>query len=248
MRCPYCHARLPVEPERACPSCGARWSEGENDPMVENWHPIARFTYVAEAGYFADVLESMGIPSRVEYRDRISASDGHWQTEYELQVPAANRDMALGVLKRALESDTAKPGQSDRNRESVHALEGTPSGQAWWFDAPRNPWADVMQEKSTASHPPRAKWLLWALLAGTLGYCAGRQPIGWDGPTSGDVVFWRRVAESAPWVSRPHGAIPCSTLRYDASRRVLTIELDQDGDGRFETHWGTLPLREVPRP
>jgi RNA polymerase subunit RPABC4/transcription elongation factor Spt4 len=76
-----------------CPECGQPQLPDDNS----DWSQIARFSDLAEAGYFADELRSHGIVNRVVASSHLD-SDGTWRSQFQLLVLEAERDTARDWL------------------------------------------------------------------------------------------------------------------------------------------------------
>ncbi len=215
-QCDQCGRRLSsFEAAQAkCPSCGQKLPE----QATAAWRAVARFANLAEVGFFADVLEGHAVATRVHHQQKFDAMGGHWQTSYELMVNESDVEQAVKVLRE--EIGTA-PDEFDDEAPDRH--DGAPL-------APR----------SLASY-----WtpVIWAVLAGGLGYLAGRaESSDTSGRTAQTQRFLLSVADAAPFHSDPRPAKIARGLRWDHEQRLLVLEEDQNGDGRYDVIRAVTPV------
>ena len=185
---------------------------GERPPGDSlSWVLIARLSNLAEAGFFADWLEGDGIPARVHHRHGFSAIEDAWDTTYELHVSAGDAERALAILREAL---------SEESEEAAMTAEPGPGRRGNTF--------------------LRGSPLIWMILAGGIAYVLGRS--GWV-PAQREVqsALWHVVAESPPLWSEPRAGQPRRCLRYDAPSGVVILDLDVDGDGRWDRQQRFVP-------
>lgn len=81
-----------------CPDCGQPQLAGDE----LEWKGIARFSELAEAGYFSDELRSEGICSRIVATTHLE-SDGAWASQFQLLVAEADEQRAREWLVRHIE-------------------------------------------------------------------------------------------------------------------------------------------------
>jgi len=96
-RCFNCHRELATDAD-ICAYCQTDLRPSEQI----KWVSIARLTNLAEAGYFADLLDDSGVPVNVRQHDRFSAVDGTWACDYFLQVPEGEAERAGALLQKDL--------------------------------------------------------------------------------------------------------------------------------------------------
>ena len=253
-RCYYCGTLLADAHAVTCPKCGIKLENAEATLGNIDWHPIAQFSYVAEAGYFADLLQSRDIDARVEYRQRLSMAEGPWETLFELQVPRAKRHLALNILREALAAEEGEDEERAAESFTARGRMRTGSGAATLrttgkvrdaFSREQDAWARRWDTYDETPSFPTAKWLLLALLLGAGGYWLGRSGPAPYTSTTTEQSFWKTVVESAPWKADPKNGQPRRALRFDPVRRMLILEEDRDGDGNWDTVQGAVVVPDA---
>ncbi|GIW94995.1 MAG: hypothetical protein KatS3mg110_3036 [Pirellulaceae bacterium] len=227
IRCSACGKPLTTIPQPIyCPQCAGHTTvEDERDGA---WVGVARFENAAEAGYCAERLQSSGISTRLEYRDRFDAVKDHWQVVFELQVPPHERAEAI-VRLRELLHDEEEPAD-----ESASYGQDNQSRSVWAESGRYDPFAEGPHDVPLVM--AMAKWLPCLLLAGSVGFAGGWWLAERQGSAVAERALLRRVAESAPWLNVPPPGEPQRRLRLDSAGQWL-VEEDRDGDGRFEVIW-----------
>ena len=206
IRCAHCQSVIEATeegPPPLCPNCGLdpAPNDGESD-----WVSIARFTGIAEVGYFADRLEMEKIDCRVEDRDDFDAISGHWDKTFVLRVPTPQSERAL----RAVRAELADSPDANEVVNRIPAVD----------DESRTVWMPVML----------------MLMAGGLLYLAGRArgpAAAVERPNRDAPTLWRALSEGDEVFRSGHERDE-RTLRYDKRRGVFWLEEDTDGDGRID--------------
>jgi hypothetical protein len=242
-RCEQCGSDLVAQltAARFCPQCSAPLDHSAD---AAPWGVVARFVSLAEVGYFADVLEGLGISTHVRQHHEFSAMDGSWRTLYLLEVPRAQSSAAIEALKSELEVmglDEIDAAQADNFAD---AADRPSSGRIW-------------------------KPVVFVLVASSLAYCVGQEnaarrqaaaprehapkreivggaipdrPRGTRTDEKGDPrlppaqqTLWESIRSlPAPLASEPEPGQPRHRLRYEKQDNTVVLEEDRDGDGLYD--------------
>lgn len=210
--CHQCGFPLSESSDHAAVVCAQCGQTSEPTPQGPAWTSIARVSSLADVGYFEDLLSSDEIDCRVHERDDFSAVDGTWQKTYVVQVPEH-------VATRAVE----------RLRGEIAETEDVPAAA---YDA----YGSASNEDTG---PALWKPLALILLAGGLVYMAGR-----SGPLAAGKAPQRHEPAGSLWNALTESDIVLKgegdagqgrrALRYDPIRERLILEVDTNGDGRFD--------------
>lgn len=213
MRCQNCKYRFSVHevlPDQ-CPRCGMEWRRGEQDAP---WASIARLTNLAEVGYFADILESCGIPTQVRQHNEFSAVDGTWQSIYVLRVPKGSATHAAQSVREELERTSDDPSHG---ADPGHGGHGPTGGRGF---------------VSTMTH---WKPVVFALLAGGLFYTTRHVgPVPQKSPNNVSSL-WKVLSNTdRVFVTEKRDGAMRSRLVTDRQSGTVWLEDDLDGDGHFD--------------
>ena len=206
--CQHCRFEFPAHqtPTSTCPRCGQALAESE---VGQDWTSIARLTNLAEVGYFADALETRGMPTKVRQHNEYSALDGTWRSTFILQVPQTDGVAAAELIEHELAQSADEAEDWDLARAAGDS--GPPS-------FPAAPW----------------KSLAMVLVASGLAYCAGHS--GADQlPPRLQPSLWQALRESSsPLVTNGPPGTPRQRISFDPATGSILLEDDFDGDGRFD--------------
>jgi hypothetical protein len=204
--CPHCRTEInvPRDASLRCPGCGRRLPDEE----LPRWTSIARLVNLAETGYFADLLQTNGVPTNVVHHSEFDAVDGAWRTIYLLQVPENASAEAAEALQREL------------------AL-GEEESEAWRRGT-----------EGAARRGPTSVWkpMVLILVAGGLAYCAGRSGVDRPPPArpSHD-EFWTAFGDlPAESVFNSQDGGVRRKLTVDRESRTVFLEEDYDADGTWD--------------
>ena len=210
--CQHCRFEFPAlqTPISTCPRCGQSLAESEGR---QNWTSIARLTNLAEVGYFADALETRGMPTKVRQHNEYSALDGTWRSTFILQVPQTDGAAAAELMEHELAQSQDEVEDWEFTRAAGE--NGTPS-------FPAAPW----------------KSLALVLVASGLAYCAGHSGVDQlhgQRPPRLQPSLWQALRESSgPLVTNGPPGKPCRRISFDPATGSVFLEDDFDGDGRFD--------------
>lgn len=225
--CLHCRHELTGLHE-VCPECGAEWPGVDPGGDVAGPGsgrrpdvPIARFTNVAEAGYFHCELEGrLSNEVRLTTENQFDAASASWWTRFVLSVPADDAERARTLLKQLL--DESEPDQSFDSSD-------------WAVGAP--PAADPELPLAAS----RIHWtpILLTLTAGTFVVWAAKQVHRQlREPARGQarqVHLWDQLGrDGGRWVQSIPGGAGRRELSIDPAGRQATLREDRDGDGVFE--------------
>lgn len=209
--CPYC--RAVVDPEQPT-----------------EWVAVARCASVAEAGYLANVLSAEGIETHIEQHDSFSAIDGSWVSVFLLQTPAADAEHAADRIREQIARDESEPSYAQTSGPPVDSY-GRASTAA----------PGPMDQEESQLGPTTTDWrpLALILFAGAAIFVIGFQfreaRIHRATPSDGQTMLRALEKIDRPFVSQPRpGDTRRFRLLFDRRRRVWYLELDRNGDGRYE--------------
>jgi hypothetical protein len=199
-------------PPSFCPRCGTERSVGQGEGQ---WVSIARLSDLAEVGYFADVLESDGIATRVRQHDEFSAVDGSWKSIFILQVTPDCSSKAARQLREVLDRTSDDPQEVGAEGAVVDRLS--------------------LDDPSDAGTTALWKPVVLILIAGSLFYTTRsvnradrKHPPSssalWDALTESDRVLSTGTAPGQPG----------SRLLIDRRSRTVLLQEDFNGDGRSD--------------
>ncbi|MEZ6052097.1 MAG: zinc ribbon domain-containing protein [Planctomycetaceae bacterium] len=209
--CSHCRHELTTS-DQLCPHCG------ETVPTSPNAEePIARFTNIAEAGYFHSELEGhLDCEVHLKTQDHFDAPSASWWTDYILTVSATDAERATAVL-RQLVSDT------DNSEFHDFGIEST---------ADRAVLPDVTQPQDSRIH-----WtpIVLTLAAGTFVVWATNQvQFGLRGQADRDangISLWDTMSTNEePWVQRLPGGRR-REISVSPDQDIAILREDTDGDG-----------------
>jgi hypothetical protein len=209
--CQNCGITIPDNDRRTlcqdCETAGTPTDSGD-------WVGIAKMTNLAEAGFLSDLLDSKGIPAKLDQRDDFSAVDGGWRTSFTLRVPPDHHTRALSFL-----------------RDEVAEYHAEEEADDLW-DAEPATILDVLRRQRGV--PIVAVVLLMGMVA-LSAYAAGRASKNPFGEPGIPQALWKAMTDStqpyfAVW---PDGKLQ-RRLQFDKNKRTLILEVDVDGDGRFD--------------
>ncbi|MCA9111174.1 MAG: hypothetical protein KDA52_14575 [Planctomycetaceae bacterium] len=209
--CSHCCHELTTS-DQLCPHCGETVPAS---PTAEE--PIARFTNIAEAGYFHSELEGhLDCEVHLKTQDHFDAPSASWWTDYILTVPTTDADRAIAVLKQ-LVSDTDNSDFHDFGIESAPDRAVLP---------------DVTQSQDSRIH-----WMpiVLTLAAGTFVVWATNQvQFGLRGQADRDVngiSLWDTMSTNEePWVQKLPGGRR-REISVSPDQDIAILREDTDGDG-----------------
>jgi len=210
-----------------CPHCGEECPRDEGDVRLSESSlvPIARFTNLAELGYFEELLAAHHVEMAVREVDEFSAMHGQWIRRYILSVHSEDAEQATELMQNQL-------GADDRISDGVaSSANGYGSHQEQWdsgFDH------DYSRDDGDLPLDPGKLWVPVALavLGGGLAIWALTANPSEEMPPS--QMLWNALRESPqPMESfSPNGEM--RRLQYDQQKGRFTLEEDNDGDGRVD--------------
>jgi hypothetical protein len=132
MSCPHC--RKPVE-EASLGSAVTVGPQNIRERVADDDWPasdlyygsplvsIARFANAAEAGFFADEIQSrLNVPAELTFDENFDAVNGYWSTWFVLSVPDSATEAAKAALRELLlatDADDIAQHREGRRRHSV---------------------------------------------------------------------------------------------------------------------------------
>jgi hypothetical protein len=238
-RCEQCGSDLAAQltAARFCPHCGLPL---DNSADAAPWGVIARFVSLAEVGYFADVLEGLGVAAHVRQHHEFSAMDGSWRTLYLLEVPRTQSMAAIAALKSELEGmglDEADAAPSDNFAD---AADRPSHGRIWKpvvFVLVASSLAYCVGQESAVRRqaaPPRVPASSKEMVGGAVaGRTRGAKAD--DKPAQSQETLWESIRSlPAPLASEPEPGGPRHRLRYEKQDNTVVLEEDRDGDGLYD--------------
>lgn len=236
-RCPHCGSEFdgyPGQKQRGslpdvliCPHCGQECPRDEDDAGLaeSSLVPIARFTNLAELGYFEEMLADHRIEMAVREVDEFNAIQGQWIRRYILSVAPEDAGPATELMQEQL-------GADDRRTEAMDAtaVESGTSYDHWdrGFDRDRHRDDDFALD-------PAKLWVPVALvvLGGGLAIWALTADPTEDVPAG--KMLWDALSESsAPLQSQPGPEGESRRLQFDPQTGNFILDEDTDGDRRFD--------------
>ncbi len=238
-RCEQCGSDLvaQVTAARFCPHCGLPF---DNTADAAPWGVIARFVSLAEVGYFADVLDGLGIDAHVRQHHEFSALDGSWRTLYLLEVPRTQSAAAIEVLQSELEGMGLEEADAAQADHFGDASDRPSHGRIWKpvvFVLVASSLAYCVGQESAARRqapPPREPVSSKEMVGGAIpGRSRGTN--GKEQTTPSQETLWESLRSlPAPLLSEPEPGGPRHRLRYEKQEHAIVLEEDRDGDGRYD--------------
>ncbi len=215
--CLECLREVELSPAKGgfrCPHCGAR------DVLVDepgHWVSVARFTSVAEAGYFADRLTAEQIDCQVQECGDFNAVHGFWERAFVLRVPAESGTRAAQMVEMEIAREEGIGGAEAAPRYR-RSREGAPS-----LVAPVVLFALGLSALAGAIAYTAMPW--------ALKWVASRQPVA---PTS-DSALWQALVEAeGPLVEASAPGKKRRALWHDRNSGRIILDEDSNGDGRID--------------
>lgn len=238
IRCPHCGSEFEGIPERKpgvpqadafiCPHCSAECSPMDGEPAVteSSMVPIARFTNLAELGFFEELLAENRVEMAVRELDEFDAIHGQWNRRYILSVLEEDVTRAAELMQNQM-------GADDGHR-STKAISGggEPLPHEDW-DTEYNP-ANSHSDDDLVLDPAKL-WVPVALivLGGGLALWAMTADPSQDVPPG--KKLWDALSESnEPLQTLPGPAGETRRLQYDSRKREFILQEDTDGDQRID--------------
>lgn len=208
--CPECALPTDASAARghgaACPHCGAAL---ERD-VATHWTNVARVTNLAEAGFLVDELAGDGIEARIYQSEEFSAMTDRWLASYLIQSPPHAAQAAAARIRQHL-------AEIESYQDPVAAV-------AW------------------PGEQPSLDPLLWrpmalVILAGVASFALGQRFAADRDPPRPprDSLASAMAAIGRPLVTEPAAGLPRHRLYYHVRDRSWQLDVDADGDGRYET-------------
>lgn len=207
-RCPGCRYELPVQlvSSESCPRCGIVFAALVKTPK---WISIARLANLAEVGYYADQIEARHIHTNVIQHNDFNALDGSWQTIFVLQVPEEHAASTTEWLQSEIARCEEDASEWDQN--------------------------SITDEDCNLTTASVWKPLALVLVASGLAYCAGRGGMDQPPVAPSRQTLWHTLSRSkGVMINESPLDKPRRRLWFDAPSRMMVLEEDIDGDGRFD--------------
>ena len=189
--------------------------------------PIARFTNLAELGFFEELFSKNEVEMAVREVDEFNAVAGQWNRHFILSVVQEDSRRATELMKGHL-------GVDDRNAE---AAEPSMDNTAHSGDYQR-PLVDraVDPDDTDLTLDPAKLWvpLVLMVLTGGLAYWALTLDPPGGGVPPGNVL-WEALSESdEPLETLPRPGGFARRLQFDSQTGHFILEDDTDGDQRLD--------------
>lgn len=187
--------------------------------------PIARFTNVAEAGFFChELMYQLSIPVKMAAEENFDALSGHWWSRYVLSVPDGAVDQATAALQQLIEQTSSSEDEAASSRN------------------PRDEDYAPLQEEFEDGIGVNWVPIILTLAAGSVVFWGVRKLH--DNPPAFLAApirlqhdeLWDYVSEDkpAPFVQELQNGRGHRELRFEPDRKRIVIREDLDGDGRYE--------------
>lgn len=230
--CPFCYKPVGAPEPFAPPDREGTITAGANDPENEAV-AVARFHHAAEAGFFGnELIETAGIPARVEIEEHFDALSGLWSTRFVLLVPRNSAGEAKAVLEQLIErtapedlyfDEPAGQGRAsfdERERFDPEWDRAAPSGVEGSVN-----WVPIVLTLAAGS---AAFWGVRHLQEAPPAPQAGAQPVQ-------PADLWERLSSSPePWIQEAENGRTVRRIQFDRRGDAVIIREDTDGDGVFE--------------
>ncbi len=238
IRCPQCGSEFEGIPERRpgvsqadvviCPHCSAECSRdgGEPEGIASSMVPVARFTNLAELGFFEELLSDNHVEMAVREINEFDAIHGQWNRRYILSVHEEDVSRAAELMQNQMGADDAHLATG----EAVAYAEAFTSG-AW--DSETSPTYDQLDNDLVLD--PAKLWVPVALvvLSGGLALWAMTSDPTPDVPQG--KKLWDALSESnEPLQTLPGPGGETRRLKYDSRKRAFILQEDTDGDQRID--------------
>ncbi len=212
------------EPKAAlCPHCGSADPLGESDSAEVNSSkvPIARFTNMAELGFFEEMLADNHIEMAVREVDEFNAAQGQWNRHYILSVDKEDSTRAAELMQGQLGTDEPETSEAAQSEERT-----TPQ-----FD----PALD--RDEAELGLDPAKLWVpvVLVMLAGGLTFWALTSKPANETPPENKL--WEALGElNEPLESLPRPGGFSRRLRFDPDTGHIILEDDTNGDQHIDRY------------
>lgn len=208
----------------ACPRCGspqdAPASRDENAPRRD----LARVASIAEAGYLVSLLESAGLAATTRPVESFNAVTGAWSATHTVSVAEADVPIAAGLLRAESRGQNLEVvlGSADSSRG-----EGEPSSV--------NPWRMLAVLAVVAATGTLLAWNAFGdKQRARLPFQVIDADVPDPEPESLLAVVLRQ--QPGPYYSDGGPAGGRRRLAFSELTQAWTLSIDEDRDGRYETH------------
>lgn len=229
--CPHCSTPIGGDVPSGSPQDGASSLRDEPPPIDGKLVPIARFTNVAEAGFFChELMYRLSIPVRMAAEENFDALSGHWWSRYVLSVSEAVADQATMALQQLVEQTS---GGDDEAASTLDPPEEEFS-----------PLEEAFEDGAGVNWVP----IILTLAAGSVVFWGVRKLHDQPRAILAAPIrlqhneLWDYVSEDepAPFVQHLEDGRGRRELRFEPDRRRIVIREDRDGDGRYEKEFSFI--------
>jgi hypothetical protein len=211
--CPHCANSIDSIPRQgsrqSCPHCG---TEVRAANAEHQWIDVARVTNLAEAGFLSDELVGRDIEARIHQLEEFSAISDRWATAYLIRVPSAQAHDAAAWIRQELADDVAADMESGAGQFCFSSIDDAVDPAFW-----------------------RPVFLV--VLAGVASFLLGQQFSARNGQrvTLGNPLSSAVDRIGRPLVTEPAAGEPRHRLMFDRRRATWYLDVDQEGDGRYDS-------------